>query len=425
MIRLTAAMAAALPIIERLDGAGHEAVFVGGAVRDAVLGIPVKDVDIATSAKPEQVLEMFPRCIPTGLQHGTVTVIHGGTPYEVTTYRKESTYESHRKPSAVSFLTDLDGDLLRRDFTVNAMAVRLDGRVYDPYGGLEDLKRGLLRCVGNANERFQEDALRMVRAVRFIGMYGLRPATSAWRALLAHRELLRHVAMERIQAELDKMLASVQPARCMAWLYASGLLWHTKIPIEAPATAIDLSGLDTIEQLEDRWAFLAIASGVGADKAQQILEALRLSNKRMQTILSIVRVQDELSDGWTNKLEDREQDIRWTSLFLRLGVSASSSWLRIARALGADSEAEDILRERLLRFERLMNESPIYSVKELDLNGAQLATALQREAGPWLKDYLERMLLEVALGRLANTKEALALQAAAWNAEERGSKKNE
>lgn len=435
-VQLNEAMKAGLPIISRLEEAGYEAVFVGGAVRDSILGRTVKDVDIATSAKPEQVMALFPKCIPTGIAHGTVTVMHEGTAYEVTTYRRESEYTDHRKPKEVSFETDLKGDLLRRDFTVNAMALRSDGSVYDPFGGLDDLNNGILRCVGHANERFHEDALRMVRAVRFIGVYGFRPAFSTWRALIVHRELLRHVAMERIQAELDKMLESRSPARCLAWLRASGLLRHTKTPLgsligssDLSLSPADLSRLHHISETDIRWSYVGIAAGIAADDALEALEALRMSNKRIQRITTAIRFHDEMDDILNRSaavlgVDERgytEADIYFIQLFLKHGEIAAVDWLlimnEVLQSSGFDHTDDDITR--MERFSKLLSDAPLRTVKELDLNGAELTAALGKKAGPWLKEYLDMLLLETVLGRLENQKEALVLQAAAWQEEER------
>ena len=197
-------MRQAAPVLGRLNEAGFEAYYVGGCVRDAALGRPVSDVDIATSAQPEQVAALFARTLPTGLQHGTVTVLEGGRAYEVTTFRKESVYERHRRPSEVAFIADLRGDLQRRDFTINAMALDISGDIVDPFGGRADLQDGIIRCVGDADLRLQEDALRLLRGVRFASVLGYRIAKSTWRAIVRHRKLLRHIAMERVGVELDK-----------------------------------------------------------------------------------------------------------------------------------------------------------------------------------------------------------------------------
>lgn len=426
-LSLTSAMSAALPIVNRLEQCGYETVFVGGAVRDAVLGIKVKDVDIATAARPDEVMELFPRCIPTGLAHGTVTVMHEGVPYEVTTYRQESAYDDHRKPSAVTFVNDLDGDLLRRDFTVNAMALRGDGSIHDPYGGLADLQRGILRCVGDANERFREDSLRMVRAIRFIGAYGFRPAVSAWRSLLRHRELLKHVAMERIHAELDKMIAGGHPGRSLVWLNRSGLLRYTKEPLafvaeldKSPDRICNADVLNEISEPDVRWAQLAIAAGVSSDVVRCTLESLRMSNKRMQRIMPIIAVSERMTDWLSNEHDEgskstKDLDEALMAITLRHGVAAATDWLHIQRLMTDKASSSKGVSGMLLdRFEKLIADAPLLSLKELDVNGAELAEALGKEAGPWLKPCLDRLLQESALGRITNQRDILVRQAKTW-----------
>lgn len=227
------ALTKALPLLRALTERGFETVFVGGCVRDTLLGIPLKDVDIATAATPEQVVGTFARTIPTGLQHGTVTVVHEGETYEITTFRTESEYESFRRPSQVQFVTSLETDLLRRDFTINSMAMRADGELIDPFGGRDDLARGVLRCVGDADARLQEDALRILRAIRFAASYDLRIAHGTWRAIKRHRGLLAHIAMERIGLEADKMIGGGKPERAAALLAAGELLAFTKEKLPA------------------------------------------------------------------------------------------------------------------------------------------------------------------------------------------------
>ena len=169
-------------VIQKLEAAGFEAYAVGGAVRDSLLGKEPFDWDVTTSALPEQVMELFgEEAIPTGLKHGTVTVLRQGERIEVTTYRKDGEYADHRHPVAVEFTPSLEEDLQRRDFTVNAMALTTEGEVIDPFGGQEDRKSGVLRAVGNAAQRFEEDALRILRGLRFASDTGF-PSTAekAW-----------------------------------------------------------------------------------------------------------------------------------------------------------------------------------------------------------------------------------------------------
>ena len=201
----------ALAVLEALERAGHQAVLVGGCVRDALGGRAPHDYDGASSALPQEVLALCGgrfRCIPTGLAHGTVTVVSGGLPVEVTTFRREGTYSDHRHPDGVQYTRRLEEDLARRDFTVNAMAWSPEAGLIDPFGGRRDLAAGVIRCVGEPDRRFQEDALRVLRGLRLAAQldFRLEPDTAA--ALRRNTPLLSYVAWERIQAEFLRLLCS-------------------------------------------------------------------------------------------------------------------------------------------------------------------------------------------------------------------------
>ncbi|WP_155285843.1 CCA tRNA nucleotidyltransferase [Lacticaseibacillus zhaodongensis] len=200
---------AAIPILQRIEAAGFEAYFVGGCVRDALLNLPIHDVDIATSAYPEEVKRIFKRTVDTGIQHGTVMVLDHGAGYEVTTFRTESTYQDFRRPDEVTFVRSLKEDQQRRDFTVNALAARHDGTIIDNYGGLADLDAHLLRAVGDPQARFHEDALRMMRGVRFESQLGFSLEQKTATALAANAPLLKHIAVERIAAEFSRLLLGI------------------------------------------------------------------------------------------------------------------------------------------------------------------------------------------------------------------------
>lgn len=198
-------------IINTLENAGFEAYVVGGCVRDCILNRQPEDWDITTSAKPEQVKALFSRTIDTGLQHGTVTVMLDKEGFEVTTYRLDGEYEDGRHPKAVTFTSDLEEDLKRRDLTINAMAYNDREGLVDLFGGMEDLEAGLIRCVGKPEERFQEDALRILRAIRFSAQLGyeIEPGTLA--AIQRLAPTLDRISEERIQVELVKLLVSPHP----------------------------------------------------------------------------------------------------------------------------------------------------------------------------------------------------------------------
>lgn len=199
-----------LNIISRLKKNGFETYAVGGCVRNGILKIPVHDYDIATSAVPEETEKIFSdmRIIETGIKHGTITVLANGFPVEITTFRKDGEYKNHRKPESVEFTDSIIKDLSRRDFTVNAIAFSPEKGIIDPFGGQKDLRNGILRCVGNADERFEEDALRIMRAMRFMTEYGFEAEKETAAAINNKKELLKDISAERITAELIRMLCA-------------------------------------------------------------------------------------------------------------------------------------------------------------------------------------------------------------------------
>ena len=200
-------------IIHTLKSHGYEAYAVGGCVRDSILGREPEDWDITTSALPEETKALFERTFDTGIEHGTITVLMGKEGFEVTTYRIDGKYEDNRHPKQVTFTRCLREDLLRRDFTINAMAYNEEEGIVDIFGGMEDLKEGVIRCVGNAKERFGEDALRILRAVRFSAQLGFSIEEETKAGIVALAPTLQQISAERIQVELVKMLVSPNPER--------------------------------------------------------------------------------------------------------------------------------------------------------------------------------------------------------------------
>ncbi|MPM42619.1 CCA-adding enzyme [bioreactor metagenome] len=248
--------------LKNLRDTGFEAYPVGGCVRDLCLGRPPGDWDVATSALPEAVRALFPRTAPTGIAHGTVTVLFQSGKIEVTTFRRDGTYLDGRHPDTVTFDAGLFEDLSRRDFTINAMALGPDGAVIDPFGGMEDLKKKLIRCVGDPASRFSEDALRMLRAVRFSAQLGfsIEPETAAAIRLLA--PLAAKVSAERVRVEVEKTLCSPHPSQGERF-FSFGLFPGVKPP--------DLKGLELVRNIPRyRWAALCRALG-----SADLLQALK------------------------------------------------------------------------------------------------------------------------------------------------------
>lgn len=199
-----------LQVIEKHD---YEAYFVGGSVRDTIIGLPIHDVDMATSAYPAEIKQMFKRTIDTGIEHGTITVMFDNIGFEITTFRTETGYQDYRRPDQVNFVRSLKEDLKRRDFTINALAMRENGDVIDLFDGIGDLRRHLIRAVGDPEQRFNEDALRMMRAVRFGSQLDFTIESDTFNAIKKHSSLLKKIAIERINVEFVKMMLGFAPGR--------------------------------------------------------------------------------------------------------------------------------------------------------------------------------------------------------------------
>jgi tRNA nucleotidyltransferase (CCA-adding enzyme) len=376
------------------------------------LNQPIKDIDIATSALPEQVMSLFPRTAPTGLQHGTVTVIMDHHTFEVTTFRRESQYEQFRRPKEVEYITSLEEDLRRRDFTMNAMAMDREGRLIDPFGGRKDLAAGLLRCVGTAEERFGEDALRMMRCIRFAAAYGLTIEGATWQALLKQAPLMRHIAMERVHSELEKMVDGPNPGRAIKLWTESGLWRYLKNPVNLKFDAVNISDVEasfqrihTLPALHQKWALLFFLLRADSQAAKAAMQALVFSKKTMEGVTAILQFHEYLSDESVSQ----HAEMRWKLGAVRFGKPVLLDWLAFSHAVPPGDSLP--YREYTCRGNRWLEEIPLDHLSELAVSGADLVSGLQRPAGPWVGETLRMLYEKVALGELANEKDIL-LQAA-------------
>lgn len=416
-------------IIDTIMEAGYEAYVVGGCVRDSVLGRKPEDWDITTSATPGEVKALFPHTVDTGLQHGTVTVMLGREGFEVTTYRLDGEYEDSRHPKSVTFTPSLKEDLRRRDLTINAMAYNSRSGLVDIFGGMEDIRRGIVRCVGSPEERFGEDALRILRAVRFSAQlgYGIEEETGAAAARLA--PLLARISAERIQAELVKLLVSPHPEKL-------------KIACECGITAVFLPEFDRAMETEQRHPHHCYSVGehilhalchveadkdlrlamlfhdlgkpavmtvdgegtthfrgharVSAEMAAEIMKRLRFDNETLRRVSRLVLYHDYGNDADPDMAMVRRavnrigEDIFEKQLMVRRAdIMAQSAYLR-----------EEKL-ERLDRWEQMYREvkaqAQCVSLRELAVTGRDLIAAgwkPGRELGDVLQKLLE-LVLEV------------------------------
>nr|WP_178022888.1 CCA tRNA nucleotidyltransferase [uncultured Paenibacillus sp.] len=444
-------------VLRVLRDGGHQAFFVGGCVRDELMGRPVHDMDIATSAKPDEVVRLFDRTVPTGIQHGTVTVLMEGHAFEVTTFRRESDYEDHRRPVSVEFVDAVSEDLRRRDFTMNAIARGLDGELIDPYGGRMDIERGLIRCVGVAEERFEEDALRMMRAVRFASTFGFRPVKSLWRALISGKDKLGYIATERVRMELEKIMMGPDPLRGLALLERSGLLRHAKAAQEsavagasgptgagagddapgeggiasvagrpaadaaltrrllhrAPPLRALLAALPLLEPAPPalRWSLLLQALGAPGEAASSLLKSWTFPNQTALEAAGLVRFDEAWEAVRAGAPGEREQRRGWIGLQVAFGRETAELWLRrqqaVLQAVGGDDAERQAGQALLANAARWHREVQVHTLKELAVSGGEVLHASGRKGGPWLGELMRELLLIVAAGELPNERQPL------------------
>ncbi|KOS69141.1 tRNA nucleotidyltransferase [Lysinibacillus contaminans] len=370
---------AAFTVIKQLENAGYEAVVVGGAVRDALLGRAVHDVDVATSAMPSEVKEIFAHTVDIGIQHGTVLVIVPESPVEVTTYRTDGEYTDHRRPEVVQFVRSLAEDLRRRDFTMNAIAMRRDGSLVDYYGGREDIEACVIRAVGEAQARFAEDALRMLRAARFAAQlsFTIEPATK--QAMHEQAADIEWIAIERVKAELDKLWVGKAVYNGLLTLVESGLATYLPGKFEAE----QWQGFST-KDAQIGWAYFAWLQG---ENWPEVLRSYRLSNKETSFIKAVLAAFEALQMGWT-KMD-----------YFTYSEAALVTALDFSKLQKLQVEVtQDGIREAQARL-------PIRTRNELVVNGLDLQNWSGQKRGPWLKEALQEMLEAVVAGEVENERQ--------------------
>lgn len=397
----------ALPVLKALEAAGYEAYFVGGSIRDALLGLPIHDVDIATSAYPQEVQAVFPKHFDVGLEHGTVMAWYEGETYEITTFRTESGYQDYRRPDKVEFVQSLEQDLLRRDFTMNALAMASDGRIIDYFDGQAAIEAGRIEAVGVAQERFHEDALRMMRAVRFASQLDFEIEEETAQALQANAPLLEKIAIERILVEMNKLWQGKnwqkglgQMLEAKLWVYCpmlKGPVLEAMLAQVAPAA---------FSESDLAWAFyLYLDLGPGADQeayqaaSQQLARSWKMSKREGQHIAGLayalaVRQNLELWDPIS--LYQQGFDLAW----------------QVEEALAQEEAQVSLLSQafspaNLEACQANWHSLPIHSLKDLALNGSDLIQAFQPQAGAQIGRWLRALEAAVLEGEVANDKVAL------------------
>lgn len=428
-----------LEICKELRNAGERAWVVGGCVRDTLRGERVNDWDVATTARPDKVQKVFPRVIPTGVEHGTVTVLRKGGTYEVTTLRGEGAYSDGRRPDNVVFVQDIESDLGRRDFTVNAIAYDpVDGRVVDPFGGIADMRDGLLRAVGDPRERFQEDGLRILRGARFVATLDFELEEQTEAAFRGALDTFRKVSPERVREEWLKAMKARAPSRAFEVMRRTGILevtypelleqvgceqnrWHAYDVWNHTMRVLDESEGGPIERVAallhdiakprtrawsektDDWTFYHHEK-VGADMADRWLRDYRFSNQERELVVALIR-HHLICYGseWTDAAVRR--------FIKRVGTENVDPLLRLgeADALGKGREVDQelaALAELRRRIDKTIEEGNALTTRDLAVNGQDVLEHVP-SPGPIVGDILRTLLDRVLEDPSLNTRDKL------------------
>ena len=374
-------------ILHVLHQAGFEAYFVGGAVRDRVLGKEATDIDIATNALPHEVKNVFPKTIDVGIAHGTVVILHQNEALEVTTFRTDGEYEDHRRPKDVLFVRSLEEDLKRRDFTMNAMAMTIDEEIIDLFGGIKDIEYQVIQTVGNPKLRFTEDALRMLRAVRFSSQLGFQLEKKTSEAIAKQASNIKHVSIERITKELEKIWVSNNPYKGVQHLVETklaenlpgNLQWHPEL----------WKHFDSCNRSGYGWAFLSLLQRKSSSVF--ISSLYKLSNHQKQTIKFINQaVEIRLKGPYAiETIYNFDEDT----------LLIAEEFTRILYPAIAHMDVQNI--------ERMKRSLPIQSMKDLTVSGNDLIDWMQKPGGPWIQQMLKDLVTAILNNEVGNHPERI------------------
>ena len=364
-------------VLLSLSAHGFPSCIVGGCVRDMILGVQPNDWDVATSALPQQVIEIFPDSIPTGIKHGTVTVRSDGRFVEVTTFRTDGDYKDHRHPDNVSFVGDLNTDLSRRDFTINAMAITTDGILIDPFGGAADLRKKIIRCVGTPGKRFEEDALRMLRAFRFSSRLGFEIEDNTYQAILSNAPLAAGLSAERVRDEVEKILLTSCPEELFRVISCGLLDSYLQKHLSREDALILISAV--ADKALPRWAMLChvlLADDCISD-VLAFLTSLRLDGHTIRCCAEACAIlKNPPPDGKT----------AWKKLLRRCGVDAAECAAACWDAIYQRSVADEL--------KKVVNSGECFSLRRLAVNGNDIASLglRGRELGEMLEFLLDYVI---------------------------------
>lgn len=406
-------------IIDTFYENNYEAFMVGGCIRDSLLSKEPKDYDIATSALPNITESLFEKTIPTGIKHGTITVLLDKEPFEVTTYRVEGEYKDNRRPDNISFVTNIKDDLSRRDFTINAFAYNTKEGLKDYFNGLQDLENRIIRTVGDSNKRFNEDALRMMRAIRFASQLDFNIEKSTLAAIKQNKNLLKNISAERIRDELCKLLLSDNPRKGINLLKDCGVLDiiipELKSLIEFDENLFNHT-LDVVENTQNNLILRlsALFHNIGKpnqhnceDITKKILTRLRFDNKTIKTVYNIIKEYNNVLDSVT--------DIKIKKLINRTSKEKIYLLLEFKKAHILSLKNSDIDLHKLSdiksKIDYILNSNIPLNVKDLKLDGKVLSDKLNLKPGKVIGETLN-YLLELVLNNSNLNDEKILLEKA-------------
>ncbi|HDK4602471.1 TPA: CCA tRNA nucleotidyltransferase [Staphylococcus aureus] len=377
----------ARPILEQIQDNGFEAYYVGGSVRDYVMGRNIHDIDITTSATPDEIESIFSHTIPVGKEHGTINVVFNDENYEVTTFRAEEDYVDHRRPSGVTFVRDLYEDLQRRDFTMNAIAMDTAYKLYDYFDGQQDINNRIIRTVGIAEERFQEDALRMIRCLRFQSQLSFDIAMETFEAMRTQMADIKFLSIERIVIELTKLMRGINVEE--SFNHLKSLKAFNYMPY---FEQLDMNQINVTE-LIDLELLIAIVS-VKFD-INYSLKPLKLSNRQVKDINQYIQIMNALPSIITKeqlKMFVYDYD---TNLIKNVMVAAD-----VLKA--NDIQGHEPLIVNLQTIDETLHRLPMHNRKDMMVNGGVLMAHLNAKSGPWLKDVLRQIEIAIVTGKVSN-----------------------
>ncbi|MDC3413030.1 CCA tRNA nucleotidyltransferase [Terrihalobacillus insolitus] len=387
------------PILRTLQQAGYEAYIVGGAVRDFLVGRPIGDIDITTSATPEQVMNLFSKVVPIGIKHGTVAVLQKGEPYEITTYRTEGNYSDHRHPDNVDFVDSIQTDLARRDFTINAIAMDMQGDIVDPFHGRTDIKNRLIQTVGPPKDRFKEDPLRMMRAIRFVSQLGFQLEGKTLIGLSECAHWLDKMAVERIKVEFEKMWAGSFLDQALPIIEQTEIDRYIPVFREKKGRFKKLvpASIQPLAYIYESIAlFVLLDSNISIETWTNKWKCSKKEKSNVKRLVQAVQMLEK--DGLTN----------W--LVYNLDRNLYSSLVRIVTTLKPNCSVteEDI--------KAIWGSLPLRNRRELAISGTDLLTFFPvRTKGAWIGRYLQMVERMVVMGDLKNEKTEIKEWVTKWN----------